>query len=926
MANVTEDKLAVLEDICLQDADAARRSAGRITDEISKLLETLPAGSGLRKRMFLQEIQSLRSKGRPAETIIAFCGETGAGKSSLINALLGENIVRTSGMAACTAVVTEIRYNPKNTIEAEIEYLTPSEWKDEVEYLLKDLKDTPDGHVKRRSDLVEEAAVAWEKIYAVYPSINEDMLSKLSAEQLLTQNSAVTLMLGNTARITVEESEPQRFTNELYRYLDPQDDPSTGSYWPLIRKVNIRYRSQVMSSGAVLVDLPGTADSNAARCKVAEDYSRRASRFFVVSPITRAVSSKVARGLCGEAFRTQLKLDGKYSPHAITFIATKCDELSAQEVEKEPALKPVLAKCEELKKIKSEIKTFQRILKRPKERGQAAPQAERQAKPGAFHIEIISPGSKRKAEVCDGVLNGVGKKQRTSAALNSATLPTQGQGQVASDAELTDLDLKNGSDKAWDLHAIKESLERCKVKRNRLLAKYRSNWSKNVLQTDFKVGLDEFDEDTLEGWTTADGDDRKLPVFTCSARDYMRIISKTPDDDSGPLCFSDEEDTEIPALSRWISYLTIPAREQASYDLFVQLKSLLTSVSEFVEGTPGVTAEDRETLQTKWRSREMEPTSAFITARERRAERYGSRPTSVVSRLIKSFEAVSDAISCDLDRAVKADLERKCHDSAVLAADTVLKISDDFASGTHWCTYRATLRRRGAFKIDLNSELATAFTRRIAGSWSHTFRVRRISTLEKRAMSTISPLLEELTSSVPEYLRPRAKRLQCSVKTVAGPILISVKEVAQKTWDDHLQRINRLLVPFVQSHLSEGYEQAAGVPRKSGVSLLQRKLFREHLEVKKDVMFAEAALALKQHLADAIENVRETLDERLEEVAKKVEVEMALLWDCALDSDDNIKARIAALATLREHKAEVERWIGARGQPGPQRDGNSESA
>ncbi len=103
-------------------------------------------------------------------------------------------------------------------------------------------------------------------------------------------------MLGRTTRIAVDGSEPQKFASELDRYLDPQDDLSTGSYWPLIRKVNIRYRSPVLSSGAVLVDLPGTADSNVARCKIADKYLSRANRFFVVSPITRAVSSKVARG------------------------------------------------------------------------------------------------------------------------------------------------------------------------------------------------------------------------------------------------------------------------------------------------------------------------------------------------------------------------------------------------------------------------------------------------------------------------------------------------------------------------------------------------------------------------------------------------------------------------------------------------------
>ncbi len=41
----------------------------------------------------------------------------------------------------------------------------------------------------------------------------------------------------------------------------------------------------------------------------------------------------------------------------------------------------------------------------------------------------------------------------------------------------------------------------------------------------------------------------------------------------------------------------------------------------------------------------------------------------------------------------------------------------------------------------------------------------------------------------------------------------------------------------------------------------------------------------------------------------QVETHMTVLWECAVDSEDNVKARIAALATLREHDAEVKRWI-----------------
>ena len=105
--------------------------------------------------------------------------ETGAGKSSLLNAILDgkffvelgvlsltcsvDNIVPTSGMRACTAVVTEIAYHNKPVIEADVSFLTETEWKQELGMLIDDLVDE-DGHLRRLTDLKSDAGVAWSKV------------------------------------------------------------------------------------------------------------------------------------------------------------------------------------------------------------------------------------------------------------------------------------------------------------------------------------------------------------------------------------------------------------------------------------------------------------------------------------------------------------------------------------------------------------------------------------------------------------------------------------------------------------------------------------------------------------------------------------------------------------------------------------------
>ncbi len=59
------------------------------------------------------------------ETIVAVVGDTGAGKSSLMNALLEHSdILPTSGLQACTSVAVEVSANTTDDkYRAEIEFL-----------------------------------------------------------------------------------------------------------------------------------------------------------------------------------------------------------------------------------------------------------------------------------------------------------------------------------------------------------------------------------------------------------------------------------------------------------------------------------------------------------------------------------------------------------------------------------------------------------------------------------------------------------------------------------------------------------------------------------------------------------------------------------------------------------------------------------
>lgn len=101
---------------------------------------------------WVKQIDEIKKQAQYQKTIVGVVGNTGAGKSSVINALLEEErLVPTNCMRACTAVVTEISYNKENDdpYRASIEFISPAEWEKELRVLFQDLMDGS-GEVKNK--------------------------------------------------------------------------------------------------------------------------------------------------------------------------------------------------------------------------------------------------------------------------------------------------------------------------------------------------------------------------------------------------------------------------------------------------------------------------------------------------------------------------------------------------------------------------------------------------------------------------------------------------------------------------------------------------------------------------------------------------------------------------------------------------------
>ncbi|KAF8310147.1 hypothetical protein DL93DRAFT_2062306 [Clavulina sp. PMI_390] len=1088
--------------------ESALKEGLHMVEAIKDRVLSIKQGNKVRQEVWARDLTTLQSQGSP-KTLIAVCGATGAGKSSILNAILDDNIVPTSGMRACTAVVTEISYHKKKTIDADVSFLTEAEWRSELKLLVEDLVDEQ-GNIKSVKNLGNEAGVAWSKVHAVYPGIAPERLGNMTVDQILGADSRINRILGATRHVEAKDS--KTFGKEIAKFIDSKDQrrgndkkkgtdknkpkapekekekPKTmgGSLidllkrkaeasaaagkegtatpdlelWPLIKNVKVRCNARALETGAVLCDLPGTADANAARNSIAKNYMKNCNCVWILAPITRAVDDRTARDLMGDAFKTQLLSEYLYyDSSTITFIATKTDDVSCEEIirslhlKDDPELEVIEAALDDIdardKVAKSQKTDAETTIE---ELANALRDTRAHIREYKDHIEALENGepftpivtgpngaknAKKKAKG-KGKSKTSGKKRKSAndGRKSSKRRRTSDDGDADeddlaaelaedSDADFDDDDISeadslddfivddsedddfgdksdkedaqsDGSSNAGNSDAehdedmdepqsevtvedLKEKLkesrealkagtdlkkdesekrkeainiittlkkERAKLQRqkNGFCSLRRSEFSIDVLREDFRTGLKGMDDAAAEERDPdsfnpeedlRDYASINLPVFTASARDYVRLKRQVRGD-GDPICFSNVKDTGIPALQEWCRALTVASRERSARIFLHSIKVFANSVRAYLRAGEGVTAEDRQVLRDLYETRLADPMGIYGDAEDDEEDdeeddydefgypipgAFDARPkmngtpqnpkvVGITAQLATAFGEVANDCVRGLKEKFRDGLEDKCQVGAANAAASAVEVSDNIAGSMHWATYRATLRRNGSHRIDINEELATPMSKGIASSWGKVFESDLFASFQNAANSAITVVLNEVQSKCPVGLQERAG-MQAEVSMNEAKLAMDkITGVVHDALQDNQKDVSRSLIPHVQSSMFDGYARAME-ERGTGSVKRQKAVFHTFVDDHKHEIFTGGADIVMGRLNAAADAVGIALTEKLFELAEKVEVSISVLWEGGEEDPAQIRVRRAVVDHINEIIDQASIWLEA---------------
>ncbi|KAI9807921.1 MAG: hypothetical protein M1825_005227 [Sarcosagium campestre] len=282
----------------------------------------------------------------PTSCRIGVVGDSGVGKSSLVNSLLDVGQIADTGDvgAACTSLVTEYRPRTqaqKENFTIEVDFMTQAEIDEQLEDLLSSHRypyfcEHDRNSAEQKAKIEEKSKLAWSSLDAAFgdrADLTESFLqddADGAFDRILERlkdwsddiewpgqgeegsSEGTWLSTANTAE------ECQQKTSAFMK----------DRLWPFTKVVRVFLSAQILKSGVILADLPGFHDANLARAKAAQQYLHTCDQIFVVAGIARVITNKnvdeIMQDQLGHGMQNAARARG------VALVCTKSDDIDQE--------------------------------------------------------------------------------------------------------------------------------------------------------------------------------------------------------------------------------------------------------------------------------------------------------------------------------------------------------------------------------------------------------------------------------------------------------------------------------------------------------------------------------------------------------------------------------------------------------------------
>ncbi|KXH33006.1 hypothetical protein CSIM01_05141 [Colletotrichum simmondsii] len=797
--------------------------------------------------------------------------------------------------------------NPEELYRSEIEFISVEDWKKELKILFTDLLDDSGNISRECANEDSEAGIAYAKLKSVYPNKTKEMIAQSDPDRLANE-PAVARVLGSVKKLRATTAKDlyasmQRYVDSKEKNPHKKDVPM--EFWPLIKVVRIFTKANALSTGAVIVDLPGVQDSNAARAAVAQNYMKACTGLWIVAPINRAVDDKTAKSLLGDSFKRQLKYDGIYS--AVTFICSKTDDISVTEAAESLDIESdISASWSKIEKLRGELRELKRKLNDAREEKSDLVDGLEQmdtlwdkwddlASKHADGKTVFAPSESKKRK--RGATTSKSRKRKSSYSSSSESddsdynsdsdkenNPDSQNRQPLTEDKIHEklADLKNQKKEIRQrrkevdavLSNMRQEIKSIQAEEERLLGaakavciQGRNNYSKGAIQRDFAMGIKELDQEAAieEDEETFNPDEdirdydevaRNLPVFCVSSRAYQKMRGRLQKDDFNNDGFRDVNETEVPQLQQHAKKLTEGGRAAGGRRFLTELSQLLNSMKMWAAN---------------------DGSRSHLSHRELQSE--GTRVRMQLATLDNDFAKAVDHCIVSVKDALSESIYDYFDLSIPMAASAAGPTASGWGAhrsegGMFWATYKATCRRSGVYSgasgpRDFNAELLEPISRQLASGWERAFQRRLPSAFEGFAMSA-RLLLEGFHGSVvarsqelgADYnginmLSTQLRAHTARLREIPGTLRTVVQELQREA--------SRGFHPVVQREMQPAYDICVAESGPGSYARMKNHMV-SHVETSSATMFRHSTDSVKEQLEALCRRLQDELTTQVQDI------------------------------------------------------------